>query len=48
MLCRCVALGALELNIITIIVVVTTVGEGGVGKDNCIGVGRVGTCRSAG
>ncbi len=48
MLWRLVALGALELNVVTGVVVVATVSEGGVGKGNCNEVGRVGSCRSAG
>ncbi len=37
------ALGAVELNVVTVIVVVVTVGEIDVGKGQCIEVGRVGT-----
>ncbi len=48
MLWLLVALGALELNVVTGFVVIATVSEGGVGKGSCIRVGRVGSCQSAG
>ncbi len=43
MLCHCMALGTVELNVVTAIVVVDTVGEIDGGKGKCIKVGRVGT-----
>ncbi len=43
MLCRCVALGAVELSVVAVIVVVVTVSEIDVGEGKCIKVGRVGT-----
>ncbi len=43
MSCHCVALGTVELNVVTVIVVVGTVGGIDVGKGQCIEVGRVGT-----
>ncbi len=43
MLRRCVALGTLEMNVVTVVVVVATANEGGVGKGKCVWVGRGGT-----
>ncbi len=48
MFCRHLALGKLELNVVTAAVGVVTIGEIDVGKGSCIEVGRVGTCRSTG
>ncbi len=43
MSCHCMALCAVELNVVTAIVVMVTVGEIDVGKGKWIEVSRVGT-----
>ncbi len=47
MSCRCLALGALELNVVTTVVVVVVFSGVVGGKAGRIGVGKVGSCRPA-